>query len=57
MDTIHVAGYAVVESSFSPKWSGLARAWVKGLTGNNANGWIKIKVQWVERVFDPVRNE
>jgi hypothetical protein len=57
MDTSSVSGYAVACSYFSPAWSGLARAWVKGLTGNMATGWIKLKIQWAERPFYNVRTK
>jgi hypothetical protein len=57
MDTSYVTGYTVVESSFSPKWSGLARGWVKGLTGNSTLGWIKLKLHWAERPFMNVRTK
>jgi hypothetical protein len=57
MDTVGVSGYAVASSYFAPAWSGLARAWVKGLTGNMATGWIKLKIQWAERPFSNVRTK
>jgi hypothetical protein len=55
MDTSTVTGFAVCSAPVIPWYAPLCRPFVKGLTGNCTARWIKVRMQWQERKYIPVR--
>jgi hypothetical protein len=57
IDSSSVTGFAVCTTPVTPFYAPVFRAFIKGLTGNCTARWIKVRLQWQERQYIPVRGQ
>ena len=58
MDSSYVTGFVVCSAPITPWYAPVLRAWVQGLSGNRAaTSWIKVRLQWQELKYTPVRQQ
>jgi len=56
VDTLGCSGYAVQSRTFAPEWNTHIRIWVQGLTGNQDNRKLALKMTLIRRLFRGVRS-
>jgi hypothetical protein len=57
MDSLYVTGFVVCAAPVTPLHAPILRAWVQGLSGNRTNAWVKVRLQWQELKYIPVRQQ